>query len=133
MIVVVELGSRRSYLLFYSGGGGGVERGREGLLVSDLKTFVALLLQALLALALANLHHVVLAMLATLIGFYRHLVLVTAVLGSLGWPQWHGYEASYMFFLNIFFNSFNYKLKKESQNGVVLAHLTEISNWIDKN
>ena len=84
---VVELGSRRSYLLFYDGGGRGVERGREGLLVSDLKTFVALLLQALLALALANLHHVVLAMLATLIGFHRHLVLVTADLGSLVWPQ----------------------------------------------
>ena len=86
---VVELGSRRSYLLFYGGGGRGVERGREGLLVSDLKTFVALLLQALLALALAlaNLHHVVLALLATLIGFHRHLVSVTADLGSLVWPQ----------------------------------------------
>ena len=86
---VVELGSRRSYLLFYDGGGRGVERGREGLLVSDLKTFVALLLQALLALAfaLANLHHVVLALLATLIGFHRHLVSVTEDLGSLVWPQ----------------------------------------------
>ena len=83
--------SRRSYLLFDGGGGGGVERGREGLLVSGWKTFVALLLQALLALALADLHHVVLASLATLIGIHRHLVSVTADLGSLVWPQRHGY------------------------------------------
>ena len=89
MRVAVELRGRRSYLLFYGGGGGGVERGREGLLVSGLKAFAALLLKAFLALALAlaNLHHVVLALLATLIGFHRHLVSVTADLGSLVWPQ----------------------------------------------
>uniref|UniRef100_A0A7N2KUI6 Uncharacterized protein n=1 Tax=Quercus lobata TaxID=97700 RepID=A0A7N2KUI6_QUELO len=71
----VELRSRRSYLLFYGGGGGGMERGREGLLVSGLKAFAVLLLQALLASP------------ATLIGFHRHLVSVTADLGSLVWPQ----------------------------------------------
>ena len=39
----------------------------------------------------------------------------------------------YLIFINSFLNFFNYKKKrkkrKESQNDVVLAHLTAIDNW----
>ena len=76
------------YLLF---DGGGVERRREGLLMSGLETFAALLLQALLALVLADLDHVVLASPATLVSVHCHLVMVAADLGSLVRPQRHGY------------------------------------------
>ena len=62
---------------------------RSGELLLSLEAFAALLLEALFALALADLHHVVLPPPATLVGVHRHLVAVAANLGSSIRPQRH--------------------------------------------
>lgn len=73
------------YLLVDSGS---LKRSRKLLL--SLETFATLLLQALFALALSDLHHIILSSATTLVSINGNLVTVAANLGSGIWPERHG-------------------------------------------
>lgn len=73
---------------------GSLKRSRKLLL--SLETFATLLLQALFALALSDLDHIILSSPATLVSINCNLVTVAANLGSGIWPERHGFGGNRM-------------------------------------